>query len=685
MIDFNYVLTVDMKTSAPEYKPDPNMPTHLRNIFKISGPNSSGKSTFMNIVALAAHGLKNPAISDSIKVRMKDLIEADYKTLEFKLRMEDPISKTVLRAEKNRDSNDITLFESINGGREKVLSPDSFLNNYKLIYDIPENPIGRIKELTLELVEWQKGYSSSFSDFQKYVDEVYKDVKDSRDERAITGKKSDLAAAKRDLENLRKKDNGTEIESLKKLILAEKLYKAKKDKDAAETDYNKMKPHLKPLLGNVSDNSAKNAFSSEFRDIRGYVENIITNSAFVKDRGLNEVLNRLEPINSANKISEENDFERYVSDLNELIKNALRIEEPQVDNEARMINDLLVVLNKYKGEVNYLSGLGPLNELIASLEKTATNKGDNSAKRKAISNIKVDAKNIMNAQTPLKTAFSKLNAPHNNNDDNLYRNALTFETKYKDAKNKLDSLLSESKQYGMNLDNVVQIKQFINGELGGKYSLKKIEDLEKILNTLIGNSVDAKEIDGLNNYIGATQAELNKMESAKIHEYRGKEPIIKRISNEIQYLRGNYRVAQEKIGAVQNNQYGKFDPKDPFFESVWVYFGSRLGYVQHLQVSYEVEKVNFIEDLIITKDGTHIHMKDMGTGQGQVTYLLGLLSSDDNKKIIAMFDEVAAMSPSTLSKIFGRFEELQKDGRLMLGMTVLPGDDFEVTQYGLDG
>jgi len=688
MIDFKYVLTVDMKTSAPEYRPDPNMPTHLRNIFKISGPNSSGKSTFMNIVALATHGLKTPSITKSIKARIEDLIESDYKTLEFDLRMEDPVSKTVLRAEKKKDTRDITLYESVNGEREKILAPDTFLQRYKLIYDIPENPTGRIKELASELKDWQKGYLDYFYTFQTYVSNTHKDVESSRDERALREKNSELNDARKDLDVFLSNDKPAEIELLTKLILAKKLFKANKDKNDAERDFDKMKPYLKQVSKQDADNTVKTIFSSSFRDMKEFVDTIITPSLIVKDQGLDEILNTLEPVTSFNQISQKDDFNAYISNLEGLIRYAFSLKRPEIDNEARMVNELLIVLNQYRTEVKYLSGIGPLNDLIESLDKIISSKGDNSAKIRAINAIKTNAQKIHDSLTAFKDAFSKMQSPKNDEDDRKYKNALEFQSKFNNAKNKLERLLPECGQCGINLDNMAQMMEFFNHELGSKYSSSKIEELENNLSKLSEGTPNKEEIKKLNDFITRTQAEIKSMESAKTHEYKGKELIILRISNEVQKLRGNYQLAQEKIDAVLNNKNASFDskrydPHDPFFESVWAYLGSRLGYVQHLDKSYEVEKVNLIEDTIITRDGTIIHMKDMGTGQGQLTYLMGLLSTDEEKKIIAMFDEVAAMSSSTLNKIFERFEELQNDGRLMLGMTVLPGDEYKVIQYGL--
>ena len=73
----------------------------------------------------------------------------------------------------------------------------------------------------------------------------------------------------------------------------------------------------------------------------------------------------------------------------------------------------------------------------------------------------------------------------------------------------------------------------------------------------------------------------------------------------------------------------------------------------------------------------------MGTGQSQLSYLKGLLSADDDRMIIALFDEVSTMTDSTLGVLLNEFEILQKKGKLMVGMTVSPADKIKVDQYGI--
>ena len=69
----------------------------------------------------------------------------------------------------------------------------------------------------------------------------------------------------------------------------------------------------------------------------------------------------------------------------------------------------------------------------------------------------------------------------------------------------------------------------------------------------------------------------------------------------------------------------------------------------------------------------------MGTGQVQSAYLLGLLNTDDKRKIIALFDEVAMMDRKSLGPILRKLRELYEKDRLLIGIVVQKSDAISVT------
>ena len=104
------------------------------------------------------------------------------------------------------------------------------------------------------------------------------------------------------------------------------------------------------------------------------------------------------------------------------------------------------------------------------------------------------------------------------------------------------------------------------------------------------------------------------------------------------------------------------------------YLGKRVGFLRHLDTEHKLEKIDLVAGLAITDKGKKIKLEDMGTGQSQSAYLLGKLNTSDNRKIIALFDEVAMMDTKSLAPIYKRFEELYNENRLIVGIVVQKAD-----------
>ena len=95
-----------------------------------------------------------------------------------------------------------------------------------------------------------------------------------------------------------------------------------------------------------------------------------------------------------------------------------------------------------------------------------------------------------------------------------------------------------------------------------------------------------------------------------------------------------------------------------------------------------VDLLNEEKGTIYTEDGIEIHIGAMGTGEGQLSYLRGLLSTGDDRKIIALFDEVGNMSNNLLKSLTDDFIKLEKNGKLMIAFMARPTSDvFEVKVY----
>ncbi|MFX0198244.1 MAG: AAA family ATPase, partial [Candidatus Hodarchaeota archaeon] len=57
------------------------IPTKLENVVVIEGPNSSGKSTLLNIIALGLFGKKSPRINPILQSRLDSLLDQDHQKI----------------------------------------------------------------------------------------------------------------------------------------------------------------------------------------------------------------------------------------------------------------------------------------------------------------------------------------------------------------------------------------------------------------------------------------------------------------------------------------------------------------------------------------------------------------------------------------------------------------------------
>ena len=137
---------------------------------------------------------------------------------------------------------------------------------------------------------------------------------------------------------------------------------------------------------------------------------------------------------------------------------------------------------------------------------------------------------------------------------------------------------------------------------------------------------------------------------------------------------------------IEKNIRDDYDHNPKLYDPIWEYIGHRLGTVRDKGREYNVKSVNLLiesKGLITTEDGVEIHIGAMGTGEGQLSYIRGLLSNEDGRMMIVLLDEIGNMSNANVELVIERMKEIQSDGRLMAGVMVRPGDVLEVTTYGL--
>lgn len=178
-----------------EYKPE-EIPKKFCNLAYIKAPNSSGKSTLLNVIALGLFASNNKKIDPAIKKKLASLSDLKHQVLNAEFTIEDKFGNIEL---KSKIINGKPNLIKIVNRKEQTITSDRFENEYNLIYDLPSNPTERLKELTTEIEIYQERLGNQILRFSDYLSRVLKEISDSQDPKKIGQLDSQLSQLKKHL------------------------------------------------------------------------------------------------------------------------------------------------------------------------------------------------------------------------------------------------------------------------------------------------------------------------------------------------------------------------------------------------------------------------------------------------------------------------------------------------------
>lgn len=692
MIKFDYSLEVDMGTEKRTYRPPKEVPKELKNIFRLQGPNSSGKSTLMNIIAIASHGLTKGKIPPSVKSRMEELVKQDYKDLEFEIIISDPVSKRALRSSKKKGNPEVYVRESLDGDSHfSIIAADQFEKKYNLIYDIPENPVGRLNELTGEIKTVQTLFVGKTREFQKYAEKISNEISNSMGPEEIKELEDQLRFEEKSLERYNLEPERAELAALKKLAVAYKLKEYNEKAEKTERILNNAKKEIK----NSDNSKIEREYSRKINELSKKVQSVssskfdlITEANKCNYPRYDELKNAMDKIGrDANSIIDKHGISQSCVDAVSEVKNfADSISSSSKGEGLKAMSEVIRVLDQYVDKNIELPEIGLLDEFLQNF-KRKYNEMNSEYDIRSLKTISQKAKEIIDKIAEINELVPTIVPPSEDKTESFEKqqNLSDLEAQYKLAKgNRSDYVSQVSSEMGVDLLNLDEVISQCYAVLGDEYKQKSLSDIKQDLDRKNSSITKLeKEKVAIASRADKLREQIKNERSKQTSPYIEYKNEIKDLQNQVSGLMKSMLSANSKLEAVEKKSYGSFQKDDPFFKSVWSYLGKRLRNIRHLDKEYDVLEVDLIGGIITTSNKTIIHLSDMGTGQSQLSYLMGLLSADDNRMIIALFDEVSTMTDSTLDVLFKEFERLQREGKLMVGMAVSPADEIEVRSYGI--
>ena len=700
MIEYDYSMTKINGTEISRF--EPLFKTHISNVSTFRGHNSSGKSTFMDLVALSLYGRDSPEVISKLKEKLNYLYSSDNSDFLFNLKADN--GQRILRSRFSKegfiDGNEkieCIVEESVDGGLSfKELTKEKFRKKYRVIYDMPDRPMERIQELVREAERITRKTQDILNQFRYPLDVEISEAENSRNEDYIFLLKTEVSNKKEACEKIEEQvasvkllsdklnrlyyasvlcdliDEKTRIEQQLNVLKDCRNQEQKKIKKENK-DYDKKLKELRKIIKDVIDeyglacNSLKHATElnsnliSTFKDVG-------------KDYNIDFIL-----------MSECSVFHTYIRVANELL-DALNAVYNNKDNKAllekkQLLDDMLVVLEPYKSDdIEVIDS--PISSLYSRIE----------CEFEEINELVGQYENINNLMSCIgrsKNLAKKAMQDY----DNLGERpviieeesgvATVLEVKKEDNAKKITDILKESMMLEINEANAFDVRNScLNDIFLKEYSGYTVNELKFKIEELTDDlSTNEDKIESLKKIIENTKRDLENAESKESH------PLSKNVS-ELKLLRNRLESMVEgvasKVTILEDLSAGKVVPENEsnklFLKHVWRYLGSRLETVQHVRNEYKVDLINMNERVIVSGD-VQIRFKDMGTGESQLAYLKSLLNSNDERITIALFDEIDHMDSTIIGEIQSKLSQLYAEGKLLMGIMAAPGVGTEVVEY----
>ena len=701
MIKYDYTVKRDEGDEIKEYKPN-LIPKQLSDLVYIQGPNSSGKSTLLNLIALGffAEKLKDDELNPALREKIEELRNSKHQELVFEIEIQNESIGTTIKSIKGDFKNkDFKVVEVVNG-KEKPISSTEFMKEYKLIYDIPTDPIRRLPELLKELKNSQESVENNIVRLRRKIDDAIKGIKE--------GKNPDLL---KELEELIKSLNKKQEKLTDKIESEEKWIKWFK-----ELHYLKHFLHYNNLLKQIVDQieeAEKSKTSTEKKEQRlskkagelisriklrvsrgvDLYEDITTLLELIAPKDLKHRLNIWKTLNCANEIKEpnvHNDLKEEVRFFLNFFKNVQFEDKDATFSEARFLIDLYTLLKDFRHTDISVPGTGKnIDEFIEILEQEIQNKEgsiyENENINTCIKNLD-ELLSILNDSVGDSGELESLKEQHTEalfwvNEETESGLIEQLKEKRQTAENKLNFYIKELGQININLSEADKKFKYLQVEV--KYELYK-SYTENQLSDRINNSeselVSKKEEQKkLKRELEIAIGDKKRIEKKKPHKYQEYLIQLESIRKGVLQLESKFsndfydhikKIMSKEVDAAKLSKEQKI-----YAEKVSEFLAAKVRFIKHIDDNYEIKKMDIVGKEIITTSGKRIRFTDLGTGQGQAAYLQGLISMNENRKIIALFDEVAMMDSKTLQPIFNKLQELYNRKKLLLGIIVQRRDD----------
>ncbi len=723
----SYKLTKQPNTISQEiFEPNGNLIKFIKNrrfqdsrILVIQASNSSGKSFLLNSIAYAfnALDLSNDDLSPTLRRSINYLIDADHQIIDFKININDPDGYSIESSYNNLNKNEITLKSE--DGSNTILNKSAFIEKYKLLYDIPENPLDRIYKLLKSIKEFNSKILNQLNPLDIQMSSVLRSIKDERDEEVIDKIQKRIISNNGLVDSynlntigyngkLKDLENHQNLTTLKRTLIS--LESNTKEYNIVSADFKRLTPPSNERIdikNNVTISKLKNeirnllipnllrvckeeiekntysdrffeGFSSTDEKIYTYLfdnpESIIDELFSCDESNISKFLRALIAFKNPTL---KDFFKRLKNDLDEsdfkLIKNLKsdfkKYEEYSEDNEiinslfSKNLNVILNELNDLELKYSEITKINDIENLInGTIDKI---------KSKIETGLKF-SKLIYKEQHKLKKAPQQKNIYHKTLEK---KNNLKFSLN-KESKD-IDNLRMILERNGISLSTLNSLET-INSSIDNliiKNSYCKGKEKEQINKYKIEISSFKNLITQTEKIISNDEVKFKVENSKQTSSYAKHQQKIQLFSNKLSFFT---KYLNQKNTLINDNGELKSNSDKENLSYIKI-IGEFVASLMGRKIIYQNNTIDiaYIDyssktPYFVTPDNKRIAFSDFSGGQGSSNYLKAKLNLNEERKYIVLIDEIANMDNHSLEMVINRLKELDKKNKLLLAILVEP-------------
>lgn len=704
MIKFDYNIVRDEGDEKVTYKPN-LIPKELSDVVCIEAPNSSGKSTLLNLIALGFFGrnLEKNELNPALKEKIESLLDSNHQELTFEIETHNNKLLTSLKAcKRNSKSDDIVVYR-IEGDKEIPISFELFKKEYKLIYDIPSDPLRRIPELLNEVESSQHNIGSKVSRLGAFLTKAITDIKHGKNPKLIISFKEELKGKEKDLGmvKLSLKKNENLLTDLKKFFFTKFYLECKSNYDDANKRLIEIRKEVKKSQTTERKQSQgelllKTTISDNTRELVKLHSQILSQIKYLLPKEENHRILLWSASDCRQEIAKP-DLIRTLRGESLAISNIIESEklkdEKGVLGQAKFLRSLRNLLIEFKSSNIQVPETGKSTEEFLEIlnEKVSEYESILIRNENIIKTVEVLGKFHELMETVINDThrFLKISQEHDQTVDITYdlksdKRKEDLEKKVNYYKTSLDNYIRELTKLDIYVSYVfemlIQLKKKSELKVFEQYSEDQLRDSITSRETALLK--EKKTFDSIIKAIDVLNTEILDLEKKKPHKYLDYLPELERVQEIVQKI--DQKMSKTFVAHIEkikkkNTKIEDLNKEEvKYLNAISDFLGMKVSYIKHGIEDYKVLSIDVIRKEIITETKKKIHFSDMGTGQSQGAYLSGLLSMHEDKKVIALFDEVAMMDEETLKPIFTKLIELYNHKKLLLGIIVQKANQVKI-------